>query len=97
MLFITQNLYHKGKEMRDVSLNSQYLFIFKNRLDMNQIIYLGRQLYPNKSTKKLFYYLLVDLKNETVKRVRLGTQILPGQTQYMYEAKKGLKGKTFAF
>lgn len=105
VIFITQNLFHKGKEMRSVSLNSQYLVLFKNRRDMTQIIYLGRQLYPRHSkffqevfedaTKKPFSYLLVDLRNETVERMRLRTQILPGQTQFVYEAKKCLKRKKF--
>lgn len=107
VIFITQNLFHKGKEMRGVSLNSQYLILFKNRRDMSQIIYLGRQLYPNKSkffqevfedaTKKPFSYLLVDLRNETVESLRLRTQILPGQTQFIYVPKQGLKRKTFSF
>lgn len=106
VIFITQNLFHKGKEMRTVSLNSHYLILFKNRRDMSQINHLGRQLYPSQSqffqevfddaTKKPFSYLLVDIRNETPERMRLRTQVLPGQTQYVYVPKKGLKRKTFA-
>ena len=71
VIFITQNFFHKGKEMRDIRLNTQYLFLFKNRRDLNQITHLGRQLYPDRlkffqeayriATEKPFSYLLIDL------------------------------------
>ena len=48
VIFITQNLFYKGSQIRDVSLNSQYLILFKNRRDLSQIMHLGRQLYPRK-------------------------------------------------
>lgn len=79
-------MFHKGKEMRGVSLNSQYLILFKYRHDMSQIIYLDRQLYLTGSkffqevfedaTKKPFSYLVMDLKNETPDLMHLRMQIL---------------------
>lgn len=97
IIFTTQNLFHKGTEMKDVRLNAQYLFIFKNRRDLLQITYLGRQLYPRHlkffqevfadATKKPFSYLLIDLSNETLEEHRLRTQILPNQIQYFYQPK----------
>ena len=97
VIFITQNLFHKGKEMRDVSLNCQYLILFKNRRDMSQVMHIAKQLYPRRTkffqevyedaTKKPYSYLLVDLKNDTPERMRLRTQILPQQTQYIYVPK----------
>ena len=105
IIFITQNLFYKGKEMRNVSLNSQYLILFKNRRDMSQIMHLGKQLYPRMqkffqevyedATKEPFSYLLVDLKNDTNERMRLRTRILPGETQFVYAPRKGIKRKTF--
>lgn len=105
MIFIPQNLFHIGKEIKVFSLNSQYLILFKNRPDMSQIIRLGWQLYPTRrtffqemfedATQKFFSYLLVDIRNGTVERKRLRTQILPGQTPYVYTPTKGLKGKKF--
>ena len=35
IMFIAQNIFYKGKEMRNVSLNCQYLILFKNRRDIN--------------------------------------------------------------
>lgn len=97
IIFTTQNFFHKGTEMKDVRLNAQYLFLFKNRRDLSQITYLGRQLYPRNlkffqevfadATKKPFSYLLIDLSNETLEEHRLRTQILPNQTQYFYQPK----------
>lgn len=97
VIFITQNLFHKGSQMRDVSLNAEYLMLFKNRRDMNQVTHLGRQLYPGRSkffqqvyenaTKKPFSYLFIDLKNDTPEELRLRTRILPNQIQYFYKQK----------
>lgn len=106
VIFITQNLFHKGKEIRGVSLNSQYLIVFKNRRDMSQVMHLGRQLYPtqtkffqevfNDATRKPYSYLLVDLRNETDEGMRLRTCVLPNELQYVYAPKKrDLKRKTF--
>ena len=95
VIFIAQNIFHKGKEMREISLNAHYLFLFKSRRDVNQVVHLGRQLYPSKTkffqevyldaTKKPYGYLLVDLKPETNEDLRLRTNILPGQTQIVYQ------------
>lgn len=97
VIFVTQNLFHQGKEMRDVSLNSQYLIVFKNRRDQSQIMHLARQLYPGKTkffrevfddaTKIPFAFLLIDLRNQTDEGMRLRTQILPNQIQYVYQLK----------
>lgn len=97
VIFITQNFFHKGGEMRDVTLNAQYLLLFKNRRDMSQSMHLGRQLYPRNvkffqavyedATRNKHSYLLVDLNNTTPENMRLRTQILPGETQYVYQQK----------
>ena len=70
-----QNLYYQGKESRTMSLNNQYLVIFNNPRDQQQIIVLARQMYPGQSEKflntyrmassKPFGYLLRDLKPDT--------------------------------
>ena len=49
VIFLTQNIYEKGKYARSISLNSHYLIIFQNRRDKAQIQHLGRQLYPKES------------------------------------------------
>ena len=42
IVFITQNLFHQG--LREVSLNSNYIVVFKNPRDKAQIQYLARQI-----------------------------------------------------
>ena len=77
--FVTQNFFKK--ELRTMSLNAHYLFLFKNPRDGSFITNLGKQLMPGKSraltesyadaTKKPHSYLLVDLRQDTDDRVRL--------------------------
>ena len=104
VIFITQNLFYKGSQIRDVSLNSQYLILFKNRRDLSQIMHLGRQLYPRKTkffqevyedaTRRPHSYLLIDLRNETPEDFRLRTQILSGEIQYIYKQKENSHKKS---
>ena len=71
VIFISQNLFPQGKYSRVISLNCQYLVLFKNPRDNFQIRYLSTQLYPRntsyfidayeKATQKPYSYLLVDL------------------------------------
>ena len=73
LIFITQNLYEKGKYSRSISLNSHYFVLFNNRRDKTQINYFARQTYPR---NQLFFYevyedamkekygnLIIDLKS----------------------------------
>lgn len=97
VIFIVQNIFHKGKEMRDISLNSHYMVLFKNPRDRSQIMHLGRQLYPRKTkffqevyedaTLKPFTYLFIDLKPDTCESLRLRTGFFPGDKFYVYQAR----------
>lgn len=97
VIFITQNFFHKGKEMRDITLNAHYLILSKNRRDLSQITHLGRQLYPRQTklfqevfedaTKNPYSYLFIDLRSETPEGLRLRTNILPHQTPCIYQFK----------
>ena len=89
VLFLTQNLFFNSKHARTMSLNSQYVVLFKNPRDVGQISYLGRQMFPNKNgskflaeafgdaTSKPYGYLFVDLKADTDERLRIRTNIFP--------------------
>lgn len=91
---IVQNLFNKNKENRTISLNSQYMVLFKNPRDASQITHLAKQMYPGhtkfmqeafeNATLLAFGYLLVDLKQDTPEHMRLRTNIFPGETQYVY-------------
>lgn len=94
VFFITQNLFHKGKGMRDVSLNSHYIVIFRNPRDRKSFSYLARQLNPKNvkfleeayedATKLPYGYLLVDCHQKTDENLRIRTSIFPDQRQYVY-------------
>ena len=89
IVYIVQNLFHKGKEQRTISLNSHYLVLFKNPRDASQISHLAKQMYPSKveskflqeafadATAQPFGYLLIDLKQSTPDWSRVRTAIFP--------------------
>ena len=85
VIFLTQNIFCKGKHSRSINLNSHYLILFRNPRDASQINHLGRQLYP-KNTKYFeeafndaistpYGYLIVDLKQDTPEDLRLRSVI----------------------
>ncbi len=97
VFFITQNIFSKGKYTRDISLNSNYLIIFKNPRDQLQFQILARQMFPNKTkflleafenaTFQPHGYLFFDLKQSTEDRNRIQTSILPYQQRIIYTPK----------
>jgi hypothetical protein len=92
VIFLTQNLFYK--KQRTMSLNTQYMIVFKNPRDAMQIATLGRQMYPTKSkflveafkdaTTKPHGYLLIDLHPTTLEKYRIRTNIFEGECQYAY-------------
>ena len=83
VLYLVQNLFPKNKESRTISLNSQYMVVFKNPRDASQMANLARQMYPGRgkfvqeafkdATSVPYGYLLVDLKQDTPEDMRLRT------------------------
>jgi hypothetical protein len=94
IVYISQNLFHKGKENRNISLNTHYLVLFKNPRDSAQIAHLGRQIFPERAkyfreaftdaTSHPYGYLLVDLKTTTPDDLRLRTDIFPNMDTIVY-------------
>ena len=94
VIFLTQNLFHK--KQREISLNSDYMVIFKNARDQSQFSHLARQFMPhnkefvqwayNDATQKPYSYLFLDLKAETEDRYRVRSEIIPDENnlQYVY-------------
>ena len=72
IIYVSPNLFVKGKENRTIILNTHYLILFKNLRDMSQIVILGPQIYPINSqyfnesfkdaTQKPHNYLSINLK-----------------------------------
>jgi len=93
VIYLTQNLF-LGKQ-RTISLNSDYIVVFKNPRDQSQFSHLARQFAPTNSkflfwafkdaTKKPHSYLLLDTRPETNDKHRVRTSILPNESpQYVY-------------
>ena len=49
VISITQNVFSKNKNSRDITVNVHYLVLFKNPRDKAQVSYLARQICPEKS------------------------------------------------
>ena len=90
--------FQKNKESPTISLNSQYIVVFKNPRDVSQMTTLAKQMYPGRvkfvqeafadATSTPFGYILVDLKQDTPEGLRLRTSILPDDSvQYVYMPK----------
>ena len=88
VLMKAQNLFHKG--LREKSLNSQIIILFKNCRDTNQIAHFMQQIYPKTYKNGLEAYkdpissqrgyLMIDLRDK--QRLRKG--IFPSDTHYLY-------------
>ena len=87
VIFITQNVFHKGKAQRDISLNTKYLVLFKNPRDKAQIQHLARQIHPEDSaflreayidaTRAPHSYLFIDLSQDCLDEFRFRANIFP--------------------
>ena len=94
IFYITQNLFPPGKLSRTISLNSHYMFVFKNLRDSLGISTLAKQMFPRSvsylldsfkdATENPYGYLLIDCHPLTPPEMRLRTNILPGEKQIVY-------------
>ncbi|CAG2195541.1 unnamed protein product [Mytilus edulis] len=88
---LMQNAFSKGKENRTMSINSQYIVLFKNPRDQVTPAVFARQMYPNNSkrfmnkyiegVKRPYGYLFIDLKQNTLEEERLKIDIFNEQNQ----------------
>ena len=90
VVFLVQNLFHQAKQMRNISLNSHYMVLYKNPRDQGQIHALSYQMYPSEkhfladafadATAAPHSYLLLDFHPETPEHLRVRAKIFPGET-----------------
>ena len=81
VICLLQNIFYKAKGTRTMSLNCQYLVVFKTPRDVHQFSILARQMYGTNWKKLLEVYkeavsipyghLLIDLKQDTPESKRL--------------------------
>lgn len=94
IIFVTQNIFPRGKEARTRSLNTHYFVLFKNPRDRSQIQILARQMYPRRSniitdiyedaTKEPHGYLFIDLTQECPEGYRIRSGIF-NDPMYLYQ------------
>ena len=102
--YFVQNLSPKNKESRTISLNSQYVVVFKNPRDVSQMTTLAEQMNPGrvKFVKQAFAdatfapygYILVDLKQDTPEDLSLRTSILPDDATHTTATNQGNIGSS---
>jgi len=89
VIFMVQNFFNQNRHMRTISLNAQYIILFKNPRDSSQFVHLAKQLYPHNSrfahkayvdaTKRPYAYILLDLQSDQDDNLRMN--IFPGKRQ----------------
>ena len=92
VIYLVQNVFPKGKESRTISLNAQYMVLFKNPRDNTQVVNLAKQMFPGRvkymqeafrdATSVPHGYLFVDLKQSTREHLRLRSNIIPDSGTY---------------
>ena len=92
VIYLVQNVFPKGKESRTISLNAQYMVLFKNPRDNTQVVNLAKQMFPGRvkymqeafrdATSVPHGYLFVDLKQSTPEHLRLRSNIIPDSGTY---------------
>lgn len=86
LIYITQNMFQRGKDVKTRRMNTNYLILFKNPHDRAQLDYIGRQMYPNDmkflssvftdvTTKEPFSYILIDCQQDTPDEIRVRSKI----------------------
>ena len=95
IVYLTQNVFPKGKACRDIALNTQYLVLFNNPIDRQQRATLARRIYPSTSamfmkrfeeaTLRPYGYLVIDLKLSTSEQDRLQTDIFESTDRHAFE------------
>ena len=89
IVYLTQNVFPQGRACRDIALNTQYLVLFNNPIDRQQVATLARRIYPSTcatfmrkfedATARPYGYLVLDLKSSTSEQDRLQTDIFVDQ------------------
>lgn len=97
VIMLTQNVFHQGKFSRTISLNSNYMVLFKNPRDRLQVNILARQIFPSAkglflesfedATREAHGYLILDLTPTCPEHFRLRSGLLPRQWPVIYVAK----------
>ena len=94
ILFLSQNLYCKGKHSRTINLNTHILVLMKNPRDVSQLQCLARQAFLGRSgflldaykdaTSQAYGYLVLDFSPSGEEEYRVRTKVFPGEDTVVY-------------
>ena len=95
VIYLVQNILYQNRHARTISLNTQYLVLFRNLRDTSQIMHLARQIYPTRhcilmdsyedATHRPFGYIVINMHPRfTDNSKRLQTGIFPGDRRVYY-------------
>lgn len=94
IIYILQSIYHGGKIMREVAINTAYYCLFANPRNCRQISTLASQMSSEdqkciidaykKATSRNYGYLIMDLSPHTDKAYKYRTNIFPGEVTIVY-------------
>ena len=97
IVLLCQNLYFNSPNFRTISLNLSYFVLMKTFRDRQQILCLGRQMFPNESQRMMEAYvdsvkeprgyLVVSSVPTVEEEDRLVTHIFPGEVLTAYVKK----------
>ena len=94
VIFLTQNLYHRGSQMRDVITNAHYIICMAQPRDKTAIQTISRQMFPGRSsflvnafeqaTSRPYEYLLIDARPETHSKFRVRGGLFADETDHIW-------------
>ena len=88
VIFVTQNLYHKGPHMRTVSLNCHYYILMGSLRSKGQLRHLASETFPGQlkyvmeafedaTKEKPYSYIRLDMTQKTPDKYRISSRITP--------------------
>src|SRR5882724_4159236 len=86
VILLTQNYFHQGSVARTINLNAHYTVLFKNPRNVQQVSFIGRQMFSTDrelkeaykdATSRPYGYLFIDFKQSTPDQMRMRTNVLP--------------------
>ncbi len=92
---VLQNLYHQGRRLKTIQLNTKYVVILRSPRDIKQLSILGQQMFPRTPkaiveayedvmTEHKYGHLVIDTTSECDNDKRIRSQVLPGQDTKCY-------------
>ncbi len=95
VLYVSHNLFQQGKFSRAITLNASYFILFQNPRGADQIQALSKQVFPGKNHAivqaydlahklKKYSYLLLDMTPNVDDKIRMRTNIFPGEMMRFY-------------